>query len=80
MSSDIHFIFPRTRVAVLQGILRTTAHNAYPVVSIVNKDDIGDISVNNVSNQYAYVYKFIQTCIFLNGTVSYNRLRCSFFF
>lgn len=50
MSSDIHFIFPRTRVAVLQGILRTTAHNAFPVVSIVDKDDIadiGDISVNN---------------------------------
>ncbi|XP_053379304.1 H(+)/Cl(-) exchange transporter 6-like [Mercenaria mercenaria] len=47
MSSDIHFIFPRTRVAVLQGILKTTAHNAYPVVSIVNREDIGDISVNN---------------------------------
>lgn len=48
MSSDIHFLFPRTRVSVLQRILKTTAHNAYPVVSILERQDIGELSVNDV--------------------------------
>lgn len=49
MSSDLQFIFVRTRVAVIQRILKTTVHNAYPVVSIVHHGDVGDISINHVS-------------------------------
>ncbi|WAR15311.1 CLCN6-like protein [Mya arenaria] len=49
MCSDLHFLFPRTRVSVLHRILKTTAHNAYPVVSVVDRaevSDLADISVN----------------------------------
>ncbi|XP_052820387.1 H(+)/Cl(-) exchange transporter 6-like [Mya arenaria] len=51
MCSDLHFLFPRTRVSVLHRILKTTAHNAYPVVSVVDRaevSDLADISVNDM--------------------------------
>jgi len=50
MSADLQFVFARTRVSVLQRILKTTAHNAYPVVSVLEREDIGGLSVNDVSN------------------------------
>ncbi|KAL4221579.1 Chloride transport protein 6 [Mactra antiquata] len=46
MSTDLQFIFSRTRVAVIQRLLKTTRHNAYPVVSITNRGDVSNFSVN----------------------------------
>lgn len=52
MSPNLHFIFPRTRVSVLMRMLRTTAHNAFPVVSVVDKlefEETAGLSINGVN-------------------------------
>ncbi|XP_021372937.1 chloride transport protein 6-like [Mizuhopecten yessoensis] len=35
MERKLHFLYPRTRVTSIVQILRTTAHNAFPIVSII---------------------------------------------
>lgn len=35
MERKLHFLYPRTRVQSIVQILRTTAHNAFPIVSII---------------------------------------------
>ncbi|XP_060062447.1 H(+)/Cl(-) exchange transporter 6-like [Ylistrum balloti] len=42
MERKLHFLYRRTRVQSLIQILRTTAHNAFPVVSIIEDKQAGD--------------------------------------
>lgn len=46
MDTDLVYLFPHTRVASIIKILKTTAHNAYPVVTIDTNEEIVDEHLN----------------------------------
>lgn len=48
MNSSIVFIFSRTRVSIIQRILKTTAHNAFPVVNIIER---GHLDASGIESQ-----------------------------
>lgn len=48
MNSNIVFIFSRTRVSIIQRILKTTAHNAFPVVRIIER---GHLDASGIESQ-----------------------------
>ena len=50
MNSNIVFIFSRTRVSVIQRILKTTAHNAFPVVRIIERGHLDASGVGFISS------------------------------
>lgn len=53
MESCLSYIYPHTRVHSIVGILKTTAHNAFPVVTIdktTRQDSHGDNFVDNVDS------------------------------
>lgn len=59
MESCLSYIYPHTRVKSIVGILKTTAHNAYPVVtidkavSIIPEDDDYAGNPSSTNDEYA---------------------------
>ena len=74
MESCLSYIYPHTRVHSVVGILKTTAHNAFPVVT-VNRNIQQEASENNhQSNLDSSNERFARTTTFSNLT-SEQKLR-----
>ena len=74
MESCLSYIYPHTRVNSIVGILRTTAHNAFPVVTI-DKNTQQEVHENNYpSNLDSSNERFARTTTFSN-LISEQKLR-----
>ena len=75
MESCLSYIYPHTRVQSVVGILKTTAHNAFPVVTVYK----GSQSELNESNSEAHVdtsnERFARTTTFSHLTSEQKLLR-----
>ena len=75
MESCLSYIYPHTRVQSIVGILKTTAHNAFPVVTVYKDSQ----SEPNESNSEAHINtsneRFARTTTFSHLTSEQKLLR-----
>ena len=74
MESCLSYIYPHTRVHSIIGILKTTAHNAFPVVTIDKNIQQEACGNNHQNNLDSFNERFARTTTFSNLT-SEQKLR-----